>query len=115
MPWKVLYVNSKTSSPFLSFFYGCAVAVAGLPEPRDDHADVMARFANECRWKMIAVVKRLEVLLGPDTSDLAMRFGLHSGPVTGNVWPWIPFSMFRSQNSHIVLLLSISFSWCLEG
>ena len=34
---------------------------------------------------MTQVVKRLEVLLGPDTADLLMRFGLHSGPVTAGV------------------------------
>jgi class 3 adenylate cyclase len=30
----------------------CYVAVAGLPEPRKDHAVAMARFAHECRNKM---------------------------------------------------------------
>ena len=42
------------------------MAVAGLPEPRDDHAEVMARYSHECRAKMRIVVKRLEVLLGPE-------------------------------------------------
>ena len=35
--------------------------------------------------KMDELTKRLEVRLGPDTGDLAMRMGLHSGPVTGGV------------------------------
>ena len=61
----------------------CYVAVAGLPEERSDHALVMAKFAHDCRSKMNRVVKQLEVILGPDTADLTMRFGLHSGPVTG--------------------------------
>jgi class 3 adenylate cyclase len=63
----------------------CYVAAAGLPEPRKDHAVAMARFAHDCRSKMNSVVKKLEVLLGPDTADLTMRFGLHSGPVTAGV------------------------------
>ena len=34
---------------------------------------------------MEIVTAQLEVALGPDTSDLSMRFGLHSGPVTAGV------------------------------
>jgi class 3 adenylate cyclase len=49
----------------------CYVAVAGLPDPRTDHALVMARFATDCVQKMAELVKALEVSLGPDTGDLA--------------------------------------------
>jgi class 3 adenylate cyclase len=63
----------------------CYVAVAGLPEPRKDHAVVMARFAHDCNIKLHRLLKDLEVTLGPDTGDLSMRFGLHSGPVTAGV------------------------------
>jgi len=35
--------------------------------------------------RMQAIVRRLEVSLGPETGDLCMRFGLHSGPVTAGV------------------------------
>merc|ERR1712241_687796 len=35
--------------------------------------------------EMISLTKSLEVTLGPDTSDLAMRLGLHSGQVTVGV------------------------------
>lgn len=63
----------------------CYVAVTGLPEPRSDHAVVMARFANECLYKMFELTRKLEVELGPDTGDLSMRFGLHSGAVTAGV------------------------------
>ena len=63
----------------------CYVAVAGLPDPCPDHAVVMARFANECLAKMALISKKLEVQLGPDTGDLAIRMGLHSGPVTAGV------------------------------
>ena len=63
----------------------CYVAVTGLPEPRPDHAVAMATFARECVTKMIEMVNKLEVSLGPDTADLAIRVGMHSGPVTAGV------------------------------
>jgi class 3 adenylate cyclase len=63
----------------------CYVAVAGLPFPRKDHAVVICRFARECLYTMSTLVKKLEVILGPDTADLTMRIGLHSGPVTAGV------------------------------
>ena len=66
--------------PFLYFF---TVAVAGCPDPMKNHAVVIARFALECMTTMDTLTKRLEVTLGPDTGDLAVRIGLHSGPVTG--------------------------------
>jgi class 3 adenylate cyclase len=31
------------------------------------------------------VTRELEITLGPETGDLSMRFGLHSGPVTAGV------------------------------
>jgi len=46
---------------------------------------VMARFARDCLYKFDVLTKQLEVSLGPDTTDLGMRFGLHSGPVTAGV------------------------------
>lgn len=54
-------------------------------EPQEDHAVIMARFARDCKYKMNDVTRKLEVTLGPDTGDLRMRFGLHSGPVTAGV------------------------------
>jgi len=63
----------------------CYVAVTGLPDPRKDHAVIMARFARECMHKMTILVKKMEVHLGPDTGELSMRLGLHSGPVTAGV------------------------------
>ena len=53
------------------------VAVAGLPEARKDHAEVMARFAHKCLLKMNALVHKLETTLGPGTAELKMRVGLH--------------------------------------
>ncbi len=61
------------------------VAVVGLPEPRKDHAVVMARFARDCRDAMAVLTREREVTLGPDTGNLQLRFGLHSGPVTAGV------------------------------
>jgi len=63
----------------------CYVAAAGLPEPREDHAAIMARFAVLCLRRFREVVLELEITLGPDTAELAMRAGLHSGPVTAGV------------------------------
>lgn len=59
--------------------------MAGLPDPRKDHAIVMARFARDVLYKMNDLTKRLEVELGPDTGDLSLRVGLHSGQVTAGV------------------------------
>jgi hypothetical protein len=61
------------------------VAVTGLPEPDKDHAIIMCRFARECLTQFQKLATQLEVILGPDTSDLAIRIGLHSGPVTAGV------------------------------
>ena len=63
----------------------CYVAVVGLPDPRKDHAVIMARFAREIMRKMVSVTKLLELTLGPGTADLKLRIGMHSGPVTGGV------------------------------
>ena len=73
----------------------CYVAVAGLPDPRPDHAVAMVRFARDCQLTMKALSGELEVALGPDTADLAFRIGIHSGPVTGGV--------LRGQNSRFQL------------
>ena len=35
--------------------------------------------------KVQILTKELEVKLGPDTGDLAVRIGIHSGPVTAGV------------------------------
>ena len=71
----------------LSFISSCFsyVAVVGLPDPRKDHAVIMARFARDCLQTVNDLTKKLEVTLGPDTGDLQIRTGLHSGPVTAGV------------------------------
>ena len=50
------------------------LAVTGLPEPQVKHAVIMARFAWQCLVRMGEITKELEVSLGPDTADLAMRY-----------------------------------------
>ena len=61
------------------------MAATGLPEPMANHAVTMVRFAWDCNNEFHKVTKELEVTLGPDTTDLNMRFGLHSGQVTAGV------------------------------
>merc|ERR1719162_2362060 len=61
------------------------VAVCGLPEPRDNHAVAMARFAFECIKKMTEKTRELEMTLGPGTADLRLRIGFHSGPTIAGV------------------------------
>ncbi len=61
------------------------VAVTGLPDPRKDHALVMAKFARDCRQKFGELCVSLESTLGPETGDLGLRIGVHSGPVTAGV------------------------------
>lgn len=57
----------------------CYVAVAGLPEPRKDHAVAMSKFSTDILKKAHNLTRRLECTLGPDTGDLSLRIGLHSG------------------------------------
>jgi Adenylate and Guanylate cyclase catalytic domain len=63
----------------------CYLAVTGLPNPQTKHALIMVRFASECKKLMTKLTRDLETQLGPDSSDLRMRFGIHSGPVTAGV------------------------------
>ena len=60
----------------------CYVAACGLPEPQRDHATIVVKFAHNLVHNMNKVVKTLETTLGPDTADLGIRIGVHSGPVT---------------------------------
>eukprot|EP00980_Cylindrotheca_fusiformis_P013558 scaffold3456_cov112-Cylindrotheca_fusiformis.AAC.4 len=55
----------------------CYVSAVGLPEPREDHAVVACRFARDCIKKMKDATLKLEVSLGPQTSDLELRTGIH--------------------------------------
>jgi class 3 adenylate cyclase len=58
----------------------CYCCVTGVPIPKEDHAIVMADFAREILSAFNVVASTLEVQLGPETADLSMRAGIHSGP-----------------------------------
>ena len=45
----------------------------------------MARFARDCVARIGPLLETLGQELGPDTVDLGVRIGLHSGPVTAGV------------------------------
>eukprot|EP00980_Cylindrotheca_fusiformis_P025796 scaffold14624_cov100-Cylindrotheca_fusiformis.AAC.4 len=55
----------------------CYVGVAGLPEPTEHHPVIACKFARDCLKKMTETTRRLEVSLGPDTSELGLRIGVH--------------------------------------
>jgi Adenylate and Guanylate cyclase catalytic domain/3'5'-cyclic nucleotide phosphodiesterase len=61
------------------------VCVTGVPDPKDDHAVSMTRFAFECLQRFNRLTKQLETQLGPSTGDLQARIGMHSGSVTAGV------------------------------
>ena len=61
------------------------MAVTGVPKVRDDHAVVMVKFARACLTRMAQLLPVLQGSLGEGTVDLAMRIGIHSGPVTAGV------------------------------
>jgi class 3 adenylate cyclase len=63
----------------------CYMAVTGLPNPQPNHARLMARFANECLLQMRETTASLSDKLGVETSELKLRIGLHSGPVTAGI------------------------------
>jgi len=55
----------------------CYVAATGLPEPQEDHAVIMCKFATDCRSKFAILTANLADTLGEDTASLAMRIGIH--------------------------------------
>ena len=55
------------------------MAVTGLPKPQEQHAVLMAKFAWDCLVKFEQLTIELEKTLGPDTTELGIRFGMHSG------------------------------------
>jgi adenylate cyclase len=56
----------------------CYMVAGGLPEPRPDHADAVARMA----LAMLAIVDALAARTG---EALGVRIGMHSGPVVAGV------------------------------
>ncbi|KAL3778404.1 hypothetical protein HJC23_012117 [Cyclotella cryptica] len=70
----------------LSTVGDCYIAAAGVPYPRDDHAVVLSEFAERCRRKANDVLIYLSLKAGmEDVSQLSIRIGIHSGPVTAGV------------------------------
>eukprot|EP00977_Amphora_coffeiformis_P000595 scaffold134_cov94-Amphora_coffeaeformis.AAC.1 len=64
----------------------CYVAATGLPKAQKDHAVIMVKFARDCLYALQQVIaNELVDRLGPDTRELKMRVGLHSGPTTAGV------------------------------
>ncbi|CAB9514541.1 Receptor-type guanylate cyclase gcy [Seminavis robusta] len=61
----------------------CWVGASGIPEARSDHAVRAAKFAMACMKRTDRLTKKLEIKFGPDTGDLTLRIGMHSGAVTG--------------------------------
>ena len=53
--------------------------MTGLPKPQERHAVLMSRFAWDCLLKFEELTRELETTLGPDTTELGIRFGMHSG------------------------------------
>lgn len=63
----------------------CYVAATGIPVQNKDHAVAMCRFARDILRKMSLTTRELEVTLGPETTELDLRIGIHSGSVTAGV------------------------------
>jgi len=63
----------------------CYLAVCGLPEPCKKHALYVASFARDCLEKTSVLAHQLIPSLGPETGELTVRIGMHSGPITAGV------------------------------
>lgn len=63
----------------------CYLAVSGVPDEREDHAEIMAEFASECLVHFDSAKEDLATRLGPETLGLELRIGINSGPVTAGV------------------------------
>jgi len=61
----------------------CYVAATGIPNPQTKHAEIISKFAIEVLKRTDLLSKKLELMFGPDTGELTIRIGIHSGPVTG--------------------------------
>ena len=87
------------------------MAATGLPTPRDDHAVVMCKFARAALVKMSQIMHELQSKLGRNTVDLAMRFGVHSGPVTAGVLRGVKS---RFQVRTLFILITEQFFICFD-
>lgn len=59
--------------------------MTGIPNPQDDHAIILIKFARDCISKWNMLIRGLAEKLGDDTVELGMRVGIHSGPTTAGV------------------------------
>ncbi len=57
----------------------------GVPEPREDHAVIMAQFADDCRYLANEVFFKLRNKIDASVGGLSLRIGIHSGSVTAGV------------------------------
>ena len=84
--FKEFYIVGLQTGVFkVSTIGECYLMTSGLPDIRDDHAEVMAKFS--VKWQKIfeLVTTELSYTLGSETTYLKLRCGLHSGPVTAGV------------------------------
>ena len=58
---------------------------SGLPDIRDDHSEVMAKFSVECQKIFEVITTELLYTLGSETTEIKLRCGLYYGPVTAGV------------------------------
>eukprot|EP00538_Stauroneis_constricta_P004319 CAMPEP_0119570876 /NCGR_PEP_ID=MMETSP1352-20130426/43835_1 /TAXON_ID=265584 /ORGANISM="Stauroneis constricta, Strain CCMP1120" /LENGTH=813 /DNA_ID=CAMNT_0007620553 /DNA_START=258 /DNA_END=2700 /DNA_ORIENTATION=- len=63
----------------------CYLAATGLPNPQPKHAVIMCQFASGCLKLIEPTLRNLMDDLGPETMDLGLRVGIHSGEVTAGV------------------------------
>ena len=64
----------------------------------------MTKFADDCRCQMRAELHNLTASLGPKVLDLALRIGLHSGPVTvSNTVAFLPHLRHAVLVSHRII------------
>ncbi|CAB9508024.1 Receptor-type guanylate cyclase gcy [Seminavis robusta] len=61
------------------------VCITGAPDFQEDHAERMCRFASRCTKKFRSLSRKLVASLGPDTGELNIRAGVHSGQVVMGV------------------------------
>ena len=76
--------------------------------PHTDHAVLMVKYAHKISRGMSHMTQTLETKLGPDTADLLLRIGIHSGPVTAGVirGEKARFQLFGKCRLEVFLFLS---------
>ena len=64
------------------FIFSLPTAACGVPVQQQDHCLRICRFARICLSTFQELSEVLSVKFGPDTSDLELRVGIHTGQVT---------------------------------